>query len=251
MLRIALVLCVVASSLGSMVPEAMIKKYSYMKAMKSCVGEETVKKWMMNMKAAIAACKEEPVGDIDMSSFDDFLSDITRGPNIIPVPFQHGMVHPRHPGGLDRMKRFINTDKAEEMKEEMKTKLSNITCALRKLEYINEDKTPNYGKFKEEIEAMEITETLKKDFLMAVDMCQKFSQCLPVERVKHPFMQEMGTTMGFMKCCGMKRMTMCMREDFRKYASESGYEGDVEELINLMMVNVPEDVEGLFESLSM
>lgn len=177
---------------------------------------------------------------------------------------------------------------------------------------INEDKTPNYGKFQEEIEAMEITETLKKDFLMAVDMCQKFSQCLPVERVKHPFMQEMGTTMGFMKCCGMKRvclifasscilllfiscsriptrahkdtrthtnnnkcftmnhvmnhrfflsslnlllrlfqMTMCMREDFRKYASESGYEGDVEELINLMMVNVPEDVEGLFESLSM
>ncbi|XP_069991800.1 uncharacterized protein [Penaeus vannamei] len=248
MLRVAVVLCVVACSLGSMVPEAMIKKYSYMKALKGCVGEETVKTWMMNMKAAIAACKEEPTSEVDMSSLDDFLADITRGPNIIPVPFRHGM---GHPSGLHRMRRSIGAEKVEELKEEMTKKISNITCALRKLDYITEDKKPNYEKFRQEVDAMTVSDTLKTDFKMAIDMCQKFSQCLPVDKVKHPFMEEMGTTMGFMKCCGLKRMTMCMKEDFRKYASESGFEGDVNELVGLMMTNVPDDLEGLFESLSM
>merc|ERR1711915_841311 len=103
--------------------------------------------------------------------------------------------------------------------------MGNITCALKKLNYLNEDNTPNYDAVFQEIADMEIDENLKADLLDAMDMCKDFSTCLPVEKAKNPLVKEMGTAMGFIKCGTMKKIMACMKNDMRKYAEMGMTEG--------------------------
>ncbi|XP_047493248.1 uncharacterized protein LOC125041906 [Penaeus chinensis] len=239
MLRIAVVLCVVASSMGFMMPEAMLKKYAYMKIMKSCLGEEKVMSWMFEMKKAMAECGGE---------YDEYLEELRLRPNYIPVyvnaPF---MSHFPQPPSQGRTKRFVDFEAVdiEGMKESMQSKINNITCALQKLEYINEEGAVNYDLFKEEIEDLNVNNMLKADLLEAVDMCESFSSCMPTEQSKHPLMQQLGSAISFMKCCSMKKLMMCMKNDFRTYAAQMGYKGPLDEA----MEQVPSNLEELFDNL--
>ncbi|XP_069991802.1 uncharacterized protein [Penaeus vannamei] len=239
MLRVAVVLCLVASSLGFMMPEAMVKKYAYMKIMKDCLGERKVMSWMLEMKKVIAECGGE---------YDEYLEDLRLRPNYIPVyvnaPFMSHFAQ-QHSDG--RTKRFIDFENVgiEDIKARMLTKINNITCALQKLEYIDEDGAVNYEIFKEEIEDLQVNNMLKADLLEAVDMCKDFSTCMPMEGSKHPLMEKLGSAVTFMKCCSMKKLMMCMKNDFRTLAAQVGPRGPIDEA----MEQVPGNLEELFDSL--
>ncbi|XP_042859327.1 uncharacterized protein LOC122245474 [Penaeus japonicus] len=239
---LAVVLCLCASTLGFMPgAESMVKKYAYMKVMKSCLGEEKVMGWVKEMKEAISECKGDAVDFEDTEATDLYLERLRRMPTYVPVPmYQPYFSQFKAPFGR-RMKRSFDFNPAnfEEMKEKMVAKISNMTCALRKLEMITDENEPNYELFESEIDGLEVNGPLKADLMEAALMCKDFSMCLPQEKAKHPLMKELGKVIGYMKCCNMKKLMACMKNDFRMYAAEMGFEGPIDE----MMEEVPLDME--------
>ncbi|KAG7161131.1 uncharacterized protein LOC121875443 [Homarus americanus] len=244
-------LAVLVASLGSVLtsmspPEAMLKKYAYIKIMSSCVGEEPVRQWGQQMKAACDKCHGIDTYDI-IPDFQDMLNELRRNayrrPMYVPVPVyspyqfpqypqmpqftQYGQVNQYNPyqnvAGM-RTKRFapLSPEKIETLKERMTAKISNITCVLREVKMLDSNNMPNYAYIGQEILNLPVDDSLKADFGEALETCRDFSMCLPVEKAKNPLKKELGTALAFLKCMMMKEVTACMRADFHKYAAEMG-----------------------------
>ncbi|XP_068202467.1 uncharacterized protein [Palaemon carinicauda] len=243
MMRLLTILCLVGASVA-FGGGGMMKKYANMKIMASCVGDETVMGWKMQMKAACDKCKGEDVTQT-MIDIQAMLKEMRResspfkrmisasGPVYVPVPVyinQPQQFSSFQPSSF-RTKRSaidLSPEGIEEFKEKMMSKISNITCVLKELKFMDENNQPNYDFVSEEINSLQVDEPLKNDFLEAMDMCRDFAMCMPVEKAKHPIKKELGTTMLFMKCMHMKKIMVCMQKDMKKYAPLMGFEGDVE-----------------------
>merc|ERR1711915_435444 len=92
----------------------------------------------------------------------------------------------------------------KKMKAKMMAKISNVTCVMKELNYMDENNKPNYAYVEE-----------------------KFANCMPVEKANSVVKRELGTTIAFMKCMHMKKALVCMKHDLRKHAAMMGFEADV------------------------
>merc|ERR1711872_155114 len=224
MLRILTVLCLVGASMAHMGAEAMMKKYAYTKIMSSCMGEETVMNYKMEMRAAYAKCKGQ---DIEQTMLDiqAMLKELRRkyspftrqsgaqNPVYVPVPVYVNQQPQQFPVVQQlssfRSKRSMDMDLSpegiEKIKQKMMAKISNMTCVLKEMNYMTADNQPNYEAFNTMVNELPVDEMLKEDFREAMDMCRDFAMCMPVEKAKHPVKKELGHMMAFMKCIHMKK----------------------------------------------
>jgi len=223
----------------------MMKKYAYMKIMSSCLGEETVMQYKVQMKAAAETCKGQDVTQT-LVNIQEMLremmkrnSPFTRQTQQQPMYVQVPMYYPQFQPNSFRTKRSVDLspEGIENMRTKMMAKISNMTCIMKELKYIDANNQPNYEYFNEEVNSLTVGDAMKEDLREAMDMCRDFAMCLPVEKAKHPIKKEFGTTIAFMKCCHMQKVKVCMKNDLRKYAPMMGFEGDVntvegEELID-------------------
>jgi len=235
MLRILTVLCLVGASFAHGGAEAMMKKYAYSKIMSSCFGEETVMQYKIEMKAAADVCKGQDVTQTIVNiremlkemtkRFSPFIRQNQQQPLYVPMP----MYYPQFQPNSFRTKRSIDLspEGIERMRANMMAKISNMTCIMKELNYIDANNQPNYAYFNEEVNKLTVDEGLKEDLREAMDMCRDFAMCMPVEKAKHPIKKEFGTTAAFMKCCHMAKAKVCMKHDLKKYAPMMGFEGDV------------------------
>merc|ERR1712179_121166 len=111
-------------------------------------------------------------------------------------------------GGRYRREVHNTSEILEQMKEKITYKIANVTCMLRELNWINEDKTPNYPLHETYIK--EISDAYLKDQLLyGFDMCKEYANCMPVKKAKSPF-----------------------KKDFRYMMADYGFDA-VEQKINL------------------
>jgi len=239
MLRVAVIVCLVAVCAAG--KEAQFKEYAHGKILESCMGEEYVQGWWKTMKDSSAKCSTQPrlfgANDID---FQDVIEEVKKmalpwGSRQESANQYFQLVPSRSKRHVDEEKHTHTTaEKLYHMREKMACMIGNMTCMLRDLDWMNEDKTPNIAFFEAEINKVETTAKpgVKEDLLWALDVCRDVSMCMSPERAKSPFMKELGTYISFHKCFQMKELMACTKADFREYAKKDGYE-NIDDILDL------------------
>nr|XP_027231531.1 uncharacterized protein LOC113823112 [Penaeus vannamei] len=124
----------------------------------------------------------------------------------------------------NRAKRSADYGKMEEVMTSMQAKISNITCILKELKYIDENNNIDISETTKGIMNMEVSDELKDDLMESATMCRDFAMCLPAEKAKSPLKRELGVPLGFFKCLVMKNLQACMKNDLREKARQMGEE---------------------------
>jgi len=239
MLRVAVIVSLVALCAAH---GGMKKKYADTKIYESCMGKEYIQGFYKEMKASSKKCSTQPqmfgIKDID---FQDVIDEVRN----MALPwgsrreesnqyFQlvpRGSRSKRHAG--EEKHTHTTAEKLYHMQEKMACMIGNMTCMLRDLDWMNEDKTPNFALYEKKINDIPGAdkEGLKAELLWGLDCCKDFSMCVSPQKAKSPFLKELGTFISFSKCFEMKKMMACMKTEFKAYAAKDGYE-NVDELLD-------------------
>jgi len=212
-----------------------MKKYAHHKIMESCFGRDLIKKFYVQMMEASKKCgimdPNEVQGDLD---FKEIINEI-RAAALQMAPSspnsQYYRLVPVLQGGRYRREVQNTTEILEHLKEKITYKIANVTCMLRELNWINEDKTPNYVLHETYIKEIS-DEYLKDQLLYGFDMCKEYANCMPVKKAKSPFKKELGTFISFSQCMEMQKLQACFKKDFRYMMADYGFDA-VEQKINL------------------
>jgi len=241
MLRVALIVSLVA--LCAAHGGGMKAKYAHTKIYESCMGEEYIQTFYKQMKDSSKKCSTQPqlfgINDID---FQDVIEEVKNMAlpwgarqesasqyfQLAPV---HGSRSKRH--ASEEKHTHTTAQKLYHMQEKMACMIGNMTCMLRDLDWMKEDKTPNFATYEKKINDIpgEDKQGLKDELMWGLDVCKDFSMCVSPQKAKSPFLKELGTYISFCKCFEMKKMMACMKTDFKAYAAKDGY-GDIDELMD-------------------
>jgi len=217
-----------------------MKKYAHMKILEQCMGEDYVQGYYTQMKASSKKCSTMPqLMSVEELDFQDVIDEIRN--MALPWGSRQETANKYFKLLPSRGKRHANSEphkhttaeKLYYLKEKMACMIGNMTCMLRDLDWMKEDKTPNYALYEKDINNNPAaSEGLKAELLWGMDVCKDFSMCVSPNKMKSPFMKELGTFISFSKCMNMKEIMACMKTDFKEYAAKDGY-GDIGELLDM------------------
>ncbi|XP_037786346.1 uncharacterized protein LOC119582181 [Penaeus monodon] len=246
MLRQLILLTAVCGVLGG----DFAKKYGFSKAMTSCLGEDLYYGWRNHVFEAEKACEAE---ETFLPKHGDHDSEEEKRGEYVNQPVLVFLSPQERPQGfnfpfLQRQKREVVYDApvVEKMVAKVKAKIGNITCVLKKLNYLEEDFDVNYDFLREELRTSVLFEALdggvKADLIAALDYCEEFTQYLPLD--KSPMPKKLQKMLAFLKCERKTRLGVCMKHDFMKHLDKFDVsaiqkkgegEGEVaEKLVHLM-----------------
>jgi len=247
-----------AGGLGGYMEQSM-KEYAHYKVQEDCFGKEVVVQYHKEMMEASRKCTVEGYygNGTDLLDFQDIINEIRAAALRYDPEENAGQSYKLVPVLINgRYRRAADNSAAEqlaELKEKMVYKITNVTCMLKELKYMNDDKTPNYEHFEKYINKIDDA-FLRNNLHYGYDMCKEFSECMPVTKAKTMIMQELGTCISFFKCMEMKKMEACFKKDFREAMHDYGFDA-VEEKINMGLEMMGEEVhrEGMdaYETLEM
>jgi len=212
-----------------------MKKYAHMKIQQSCFGEQYINDEWDKYKASSKKCSTMPqlipTKDIDFSDVIENIRDMAlpwgRRPDT--EQFRLGGRNKRHVS--EEKHSHTTAEKLERLQEKMACMISNMTCVMLDQKCMNEDRSVNYDFYTQKIDSWtgpqeeQVQTEMKEELKWALDVCKDFSTCISPKRAKSPFMKELGHVISFAKCMEMKKMQICMKQDFKKYAAKEGYEG--------------------------
>jgi len=216
--------------------ESMMKEYAHYKTMEGCFGKQQVMEYKKEMMEASKKCMVEVNStSTDMLDFQEIINEIRAAALRYNPDSGAGQYYRLVPvlqnGRYRRQADDSGAKMLAEMKEKMVYKIANVTCMLKELKYINEDKSTNYDHVQKQLNKVNDA-FLRNQLLYGFDMCKEFSQCMPVKKARTMIMKELGTPISFFKCMEMKRMESCFKKDFREAMADYGYDA-VEEKINM------------------
>merc|ERR1711942_348074 len=236
MLRLVVTVCLVALVAGHGGSSKM-KKYAHMKIQQSFFGEEYINGEYDKMKASSKKCSTQPqliaTDDLD---FQDVIDEIRN----MALPYGTHDASSHAFKIVSRGKRHVSenthhhttADKLYHLKEKMACMIGNMTCMLRDLDCMKEDKSPNFDHYTQKIADWTGPQEIKDDLTWGMDVCKDFSMCISPQRAKSPFMKELGHFISFAKCMEMKKMMLCMKHDYIKYAEKEGYGENIKEILD-------------------
>jgi len=217
-----------------------MKGYAKAKILESCMGEETVQGYYKQMKDSSKKCSTMPqLMSIDEIDFQDVIDEIRN--MALPWGSRQESANKYFKLAPARGKRHASSEphkhttaeKLYYMKEKMACMIGNMTCMLRDLDWMKEDKTPNIALYEKKINDIPgASQGLKDELMWGLDVCKDFSMCVSPNKMKSPFMKELGTYISFSKCMNMKNMMACMKTDVKEYAAKDGYE-NIDELLDM------------------
>lgn len=217
MLRQLILLTAVCGALGN----GFAKKFGFSKAMTSCLGEDVYYGWRNHVLQAVMACGAE---ETLLPPFEELEDELQSGEDHADQPVTESL-------GQDEKSQESNfsstqTPKREpvfgaavlkQMAKKVEAKLSNITCILKKLNYLEEDFDVNYDFLREELEISELFATLdggvKADLIAALDYCQEYEY---PENPASPMPKKLQKIVAFLKCERRTRLHVCMKRDVLK-----------------------------------
>jgi len=249
-LIVLVALASLCSAGGGGYKEAMMKKYAHHKIMEGCFGNDEIMKFKKMAMEASKKCGMGPthggaMGDIDFQEIINEIRNAAMKMGSSSPSNQYYQLVPVLQGGRYRRDAHNATDMLQHLKEKMTHKIANVTCMLRELDWINEDKTPNYALHEAYINGMDDA-FLKDQLLYGMDMCRDYANCMPVKKAKNPMLKELGTYIFFQQCMEMQKCEACFKKDFRYMMGDYGFDV-VEEKINmaLEMLGDEQHVEGM------
>merc|ERR1719431_1819878 len=135
-----------------------MKKYAHMKILEQCMGEDYVQGYYTQMKASSKKCSTMPqLMSVEELDFQDVIDEIRN--MALPWGSRQETANKYFKLLPSRGKRAANsephkhttTEKLYYMKEKMACMIGNMTCMLRDLDWMKEDKTPNYALYEKDI----------------------------------------------------------------------------------------------------
>lgn len=221
-----------------------MKKYAHHKIMEGCFGKEEVKKYYVQMMDASKKCgmglPHESAGDID---FQEIINEIRAAALKMGSSSQSSQYYQLVPvmeGGRYRRDAHSGAEMIQHLKEKMTHKIANVTCMLHELNWIKEDKSPNYALVETHINGIDDA-FLKDQLLYGMDMCRDYANCMPVKKAKNPMLKELGTYIFFQQCMEMQKCEACFKKDFRYMMGDYGKDV-VEEKINMALEMIGDEV---------
>merc|ERR1712106_203698 len=174
-----------------------MKGYAKAKILESCMGEETVQGYYKQMKDSSKKCSTMPqLMSIDEIDFQDVIDEIRN--MALPWGSRQESANKYFKLAPARGKRHASSEphkhttaeKLYYMKEKMACMIGNMTCMLRDLDWMKEDKTPNIALYEKKINDIpgasqglkddaakdghgDINELLDMGFGMAMGMAKK------------------------------------------------------------------------------
>ncbi|XP_063614643.1 uncharacterized protein LOC134787760 [Penaeus indicus] len=215
MLRQLILLIAVSGALGN----GFAKKFSFSKAMTSCLGEDIYYSWRNHVLQAVKACSTEeallpPHEDLDS---EEESGEERIGDPVLPSLNPEDKIQESSFSSTPPPKREPVFEAAvlKQISAKVEAKLSNITCVLMKLNYLEEDFDVNYHFLKEELEISELFETLdggvKADLIAALDYCEEYAH---PENPASPMPKKLQKILAFLKCERRTRLHVCIKHDF-------------------------------------
>jgi hypothetical protein len=107
----------------------------------------------------------------------------------------------------------------DSLKADILSKLSNITCILTEVGVLKKDDPSMIDTqgIKAELAEMEVDPIMRAELVKAVDTCQKFSSCLPLDEFENvPVGKEIAPAIMFINCLRGKKIEACVKNDLRQ-----------------------------------
>ncbi|XP_042887938.1 uncharacterized protein LOC122263540 [Penaeus japonicus] len=220
MLRQLIFLAAVCAVLG----DGFAKKFGFSKAMTSCLGDDVYYGWRNHVFQAMMACSvEETVlpQHEEQDASEESGTDYTEQPLLLSLnhkeKIQEVIVTSTQPPEHEAV---FSAPVLKQMAAKVEAKLGNITCVLKKLNYLEEDFDVNYDFLREELRTSVLFETLddsvKADLIAALDYCEEYMKSAPPENPDSPMPKKLQDMLGFLKCERRTRLHVCMKYDFIK-----------------------------------
>nr|XP_027211763.1 uncharacterized protein LOC113805051 [Penaeus vannamei] len=239
MLRALVLLTAVCSVLAK---DGFAEKYAYSKVMTNCFGEDLYYGWSKEVFKAVKECYGEEVvlpeaeEEEESSSEEEEVEEeassplgldrFSGQPIILFYPPQGQGQDARLPADFP-FKLFSRRQKREaplysapilkKMVQKVKAKVSNFTCVMRKMNYIDDDFNIDYKTAIEETKKLDIADDLKEDLLEAMEKCKDLTMCLPLEKSGSPMPLKLQRIVALNKCWKKARLGVCMKHDLMKY----------------------------------
>ncbi|XP_069991817.1 uncharacterized protein [Penaeus vannamei] len=244
MLRALVVLSALCGALVS--ADGFAKKYGYSKVMANCFGEDQYYSWSKEVFRAVKECYGEevqlPEGHGKGSSLEEeeeeedmdpltSLSKLAGQPLYVYYPPQAQAQ--RFPFNFpyqvlsQRQKReapLYTAPILKKMVQKVKAKVSNFTCVMRKMNYIDDDFNLNYEAVNT-LRELDLSEDLKEDLVKGMEKCKELTMCLPLEKSGSPMPLKLQRIVALNKCWKKARFAVCMKHDFMKYLNEFDLSG--------------------------
>merc|ERR1712142_314390 len=235
MLRAIIVLTAVCAVLGE---DSFVKKYGYSKVMANCFGEELYYEWAKGVFMAKKECYHE---EMNLPKHDDGSDMEEEEDSAVANRFGNQPVFlVYNPQGqaqgqqfpfkffTQRQKRdahdpMYDAPLLKKMKMKVKAKVSNFTCVLKKMNYIDEDFNLMYDEGVKTTSELPLNDELKADLIKGIGHCKDFTKCLPMD--ESPMPKKLKEIMAFVKCDKKVRLGVCMKHDLMKYLGEFDLSG--------------------------
>ncbi|XP_068201881.1 uncharacterized protein [Palaemon carinicauda] len=249
----AVVLAVVAAVAGAQ--EAFFEKYGFTKTMASCFGEKTYYDFLARAGTAQRECQQLPVSNLYRLEFSVYShlghplhfggeSQYVPFPSYHPVhPGHQGQPgHPTHPGQYHvphsyqqfQYRKKRESSEVEDQKDgpffdkyylldsvkKITASLSNYTCTLHKLGYIDEYLNLDLNNIVNNYKNLTIGEGFRKDLVDGLYYCRDLSYCLPLQNPRSPLPIHLQRLLMAMECEKETRTNACFKEDLRNNIDE-------------------------------
>lgn len=137
-------------------------------------------------------------------------------PNPIGFYPSHWMTRNRRQSTLESRHITENGEELNQLRNNIISKVSNVTCILTRMNYLDSKGQIAKTSLKEKFQKMLIDETMKAELIQSVDTCAQFSSCLPLEEFETvPIAKTVAPAVLFVNCLKGKRIEVCIKKDLR------------------------------------
>ncbi|XP_069991638.1 uncharacterized protein [Penaeus vannamei] len=187
--------------------------HTYRQVMTTCFGEDLFYGLIKTLNDVLVTCSQEEFSPENAPPLDyPALFDTLSRTGLRPQPLPAAARPTLSPGAFSQ---FVPTT-FHLAAVAVTDRLSNYTCALEKLEVINNDFDILYEKIKDDLDNLRIDQELKEDLKNATDFCKDLVECMPEPLVRTVITPRLRRIMAFLRCERETRYQACVKHDYRK-----------------------------------
>jgi len=189
--------------------------------MQKCFGEETYVDWASQVHKATLECYEEPINlpESKMAKGDESEMAEKGEPKLVlylpngeEIKLDYKMIREKR----DNHEPLYSAELLKMMYKKVRGKVSNFTCVMQKMGYVNEDFSLNLYGQEEELDDIVQDPFLKKDLLKIVEICDDISD-VAIKYDTSAMPKPISKIVQYMKCDKKLRYAACAKKDVKKY----------------------------------
>lgn len=197
-----------ASAIARVTPnDQLYALYSRQKVFESCMGIEYVRAYNDRLQAARDTCASLPSrAQLDEPNSEAiFSASISEGTGV---------------------QSYFTEDTVRYLSERMLAKVSNMTCVIKQMGYMDKFDNIDYDALVAEANSIPTAEAqLKTDIAKGINDCKAMAICLPLNDIAYPLTPTLLRWSNFSKCKVSQDYQACLKKDLRERSDEFQLEG--------------------------